>query len=339
MQLADNRNLNSQFVFNCSRMLAMFIIFMLGLIIDAASKSSCHVTSTYVPSKLEKIQRLHHISWTDDYCSFYNSQEDVRRSLTTAVLHVVNKNKNLVHVYNSDPEVLCHMRHHVNCGSLNYTFVTYIEPLYSIIRNVYAVQCPGFTASPTLMDIDYLIPADSYSLALKQTKSNILFDLGASDWAGLSQTGLQLLYRTRGIRFDRHLMWEAKSVVMSDLLAHVPADEIPSYQYFNVPATADPLDARNPLNILLNVAEVDDFVVLKLDIDNSLAELSYIDQIFASTAVSSRIDEFYWEPHFNVPALIECCWKTSANKSLSLSDVVSIFTRLRTLGIRAHGWP
>jgi hypothetical protein len=69
---------------------------------------------------------------------------------------------------------------------------------------------------------------------------------------------------------------------------------------FNIPATADPESEANPWNILRKVATPQDYVVVKLDIDNTPVEEQFIAQLQASSDLSSLIDEFYFEHHVNV---------------------------------------
>ena len=40
-----------------------------------------------------------------------------------------------------------------------------------------------------------------------------------------------------------------------------------AYQYYNIPADAEPTSPRNPLQVLKSIATHRDYVVLKLDID------------------------------------------------------------------------
>eukprot|EP00953_Heterococcus_sp_UTEX-ZZ885_P012117 6966-Heterococcus_DN1.PRE.2 len=72
------------------------------------------------------------------------------------------------------------------------------------------------------------------------------------------------------------------------------------YNRFNIPATADPESEANPWNILRKVATLQEYVVVKLDIDNTPIEEQFIAQLRASSDLSSLIDEFYFEHHVNV---------------------------------------
>jgi hypothetical protein len=69
---------------------------------------------------------------------------------------------------------------------------------------------------------------------------------------------------------------------------------------YNIPATADEKSHDNPWNFVRKVAKPEDYVVVKLDIDNTPIEEKFIAQLRASSDLHSLIDEFYFEHHVNV---------------------------------------
>jgi hypothetical protein len=69
---------------------------------------------------------------------------------------------------------------------------------------------------------------------------------------------------------------------------------------YNIPATADEKSHDNPWNFVRKVAKSEDYVVVKLDIDNTPIEEKFIAQLRASSDLHSLIDEFYFEHHVNV---------------------------------------
>lgn len=98
-----------------------------------------------------------------------------------------------------------------------------------------------------------------------------------------------------------------------------------------------PRDARNPLEILRRIATPEDFVVLKLDIDTYPVEMAFIEQILSDDGLASLVDELFFEHHVTFEPLMPD-WKKTAQPDASLEDSYEIFTRLRHMGIRAHGW-
>ena len=120
------------------------------------------------------------------------------------------------------------------------------------------------------------------------------------------------------------------------LLENVPKWLLPRYHFFNIPASTNVSDPANPLNMLRVIASREDYVVLKLDIDNTAIEMIFIDQFLASIETLSLVDEFFFEHHVNFQPM-NPYWGTG-NESMQLSDSYSIFSKLRHHGIRAHGW-
>ncbi|GFH27265.1 uncharacterized protein HaLaN_25561, partial [Haematococcus lacustris] len=197
-----------------------------------------------------------------------------------------------------------------------------IEPLYGAVRHPAAITCnregTAVTDMSLITSLKHLVLSSNPRDAAP-THQRFLFDLGASHWNDLSQSALIGLYSKRGIFFDRHLMWEAENNSGADVMKDVPRSEHHSYQYFNIPAVADINDPGNPLNIVLRITKPHDFVALKLDIDHAPTEASFIQQILDNPELSSRVDELFWEAHFNVPPLIKCCWREGADLSMGFS--------------------
>jgi hypothetical protein len=73
-----------------------------------------------------------------------------------------------------------------------------------------------------------------------------------------------------------------------------------AFNRFNIPAAPDAESNTNPWNMLRKVATPEDYVVVKLDIDNTPVEEQFIAQLRASSDLHSLIDEFYFEHHVNV---------------------------------------
>jgi len=210
-----------------------------------------------------------------------------------------------------------------------------------------------------LMDKSY------YSLPkwLNHADSRIIFvDLGASLYesgpGGENGASLRWFWDTysqlsgRKRPFDRILAWEAREYRPKELWATFPSDIIPSISYFNVPADAAPDAKMNPWRILEAVVRPEDFVVVKLDIDNQKTELALVHQLIDSPKVANLVDEFFWEHHVAGSAVacptlwqgrMGAGWSTmrfnhSLNSEEALRASYGLFTTLRQMGIRAHSW-
>jgi hypothetical protein len=85
------------------------------------------------------------------------------------------------------------------------------------------------------------------------------------------------------------------------------------------------------------IAEPDDYVIFKLDVDAYRIERPILQAILHSPDVAARVDELYFEHHVTMPEMTGY-WGASAAADEDLRTSVELFTRLRQLGIRAHSW-
>eukprot|EP00997_Jenningsia_sp_PLL12_P007037 NODE_3637_length_750_cov_66.059914_g3052_i0.p1 GENE.NODE_3637_length_750_cov_66.059914_g3052_i0~~NODE_3637_length_750_cov_66.059914_g3052_i0.p1 ORF type:complete len:149 (-),score=47.32 NODE_3637_length_750_cov_66.059914_g3052_i0:98-544(-) len=143
-------------------------------------------------------------------------------------------------------------------------------------------------------------------------------------------------YAKRGLEFDDMYGWEAAKHDPQLVWSKVPAHVKHKYRFYNVPAQSDPNSPDNPLNMLRRVARVEDFVVLKLDIDNTAVETALIMQLLESKELAGLVDELFWEHHTNQTPMTSY-WSTQ-NERVTIGESYGIFQQLRRLGIRAHSW-
>ena len=197
-----------------------------------------------------------------------------------------------------------------------------------------------------LLDKNYMI-VDRWSL-LQPSRSTIspkprvmIFDAGASMWnvglGGASQSWFHTIYAEMCLFFTDWFMWEASNIAPKEVFKLLPGYVTPGYRWFNIPLTTDLASWENPLNHLLLEAAKEDVVVVKIDFDQVLVEAKLIQQILQYPEVSELIDELYFEHHVNMEIMANV-WGPHADKSVSLSDSVKLFQRLRQVGIRAHSW-
>lgn len=215
-----------------------------------------------------------------------------------------------------------------------------MEPLVGDFRHPHAIpDCAKFftnTAPPE--DRSYLLinGMNPTSFRKQYPGKLYLFDLGTSRYS----TGLQWFtntYKTRGIVFDDIWAWEVKELTPIEYWKEVPAEYFGSLHFYNIPAIADPEDERNPLAIIRKKFKPGDFVVLKLDIDNSPLELSLVDQIQSNPYSKEMISEMMFEMHYSSPHVNH--WFGALGQGKSWKDVLQTFTALRQAGIRVHYWP
>ena len=218
-----------------------------------------------------------------------------------------------------------------------------IEPLAGALRHP-LFPCRGglrYTGNK-----NYMLPLFQHELVpVEQRVSRItrkyFFDLGASTYnsglGGASQSWFLDTYKSRGIVFDRILAWEGTNIPPENLLKDYPDEVYGKLSYFNVLAVTDPEAPGNPIRILKQIAQEEDLVVMKIDIDNSPVELEFVYQIMKDLQVVNLIDEFYFEHHVSAHPVEYAGWGQDA-KIHNISQSYELFSSLRELGIRAHSW-
>ena len=85
-------------------------------------------------------------------------------------------------------------------------------------------------------------------------------------------------------------------------------------------------EMTNPLRVIKALCAPEDFVVLKLDIDNVDLEQALLSQLLADPELQGLIDEMYYE------------WNPTEAGWSSMSQAYKMFHALRSAGMRAHGW-
>ena len=106
------------------------------------------------------------------------------------------------------------------------------------------------------------------------------------EWVSLDW--LLTRYKSRGVTFTNVLAFEFMAVNHQDWWDGVPADMFSTITFYNVGVSAEPDSKYNPWNLLRALAEPDDFVVIKLDIDTPAIENTLIDQLLADKQVRLR---------------------------------------------------
>jgi len=121
----------------------------------------------------------------------------------------------------------------------------------------------------------------------------------------------------------------------------VPPDVRTKLHFYNVPISADGGPA-DPLLAIGLAAKVEDFVVLKLDIDTYDVERAVMEEIRTNarrTNASLLIDELFFEYHFLTPAepTLMRFWP-GRTRGGSIDDAMSLMRELREKGVRTHFW-
>lgn len=308
--------------------------------------SQCSLlASSYHPSALEETWLRNADAWASKFCSHM----DEFNTATQHWLDTIKIGSRLTHAPPAvDASIFSRISKEYDCAGRRRVVDTWIEPLSHGLRHPNALCKRG----ANLTDRDYLLLPFAQDLAARPRRCRdrrcqvIFMDLGASTWTagtgGPSQSWFYESYGKHGITFDRLLLWEAKVTPPADVFGVLPKQLWHKYQYFNVPAVADGNDPSAPLNILKTVAQPDDFVVLKVDIDSPAVESKIIDTIIADPDLSGLVDELYYEYHVDFEPMNKDWFGWPEHGKITtaktLKDAYDLFLRLRMLGIRAHSW-
>lgn len=221
-----------------------------------------------------------------------------------------------------------------------------IEPLVGFLRHPEAhchrVRFPRSSPWPRLLSKAYLLPAWHTEVWPRGRASAFLFDLGASLYnkgsGGASTKWFVDEYRMRGIQFDRVYAWEATTYIDEEIYAAMPAPMVARMVYYNVPVDATVGAKHNPWRTLRAVATPRDFVLVKIDIDNSTIEEPLIEQLLADRTLAGLVDELYFEHHVLHTPMWGYGWHLKTETNQTLVHSYDLFGRLREMGIRAHSW-
>jgi hypothetical protein len=281
--------------------------------------------ASYTPSQYETYWVNNIQSLQDNVCTESNKQKH-EIDVWLQYIHDVNTGQNKLL---PDPEVFSFFTFESQkCGSLK----LFIEPLAGLTRS--PLYCMD---NSQVVSKEYLLISDSH----KNASRAFLFDMGASLFnsgsGGPSQAWFEEQYGVKkGVRWDGIYAWEAQPLDASVVWQDIPDHLKPIYHWHNVPVTAGALEEPdNPLRVIMEITKPEDFVLVKLDIDNSEIENKLVQHILANEVLSSLIDEFFFEHHVNTQPM-HMYWGNSMKETLS--DTYDIFTRLRKKGVMAHPW-
>ncbi len=143
-------------------------------------------------------------------------------------------------------------------------------------------------------------------------------------------------YAARGIHWDGIYAWEAQAHPPDNVWSGIPAHLKHVYHWYNIPVNPDPGHTDNALDYIRRVARPEDFVLLKIDIDNTPVEEALVHQLLASDELMGLVDEFYFEHHVNTEPMHRF-WATQ-DSPRTLEVTYRIFTTLRSKGVLAHAW-
>ena len=227
-------------------------------------------------------------------------------------------------------------------GQLSYTQTSgYIEPLWPPLRH--PEFC--FKGRGKMMSLEYLVhDFQSMCHRLKKTSRIVLIDMGASLFfhaGGKGRSSMPALYLMDlftkcGMPFDHIYAYEMTPTKPEQVFSQVPLEYLSAYHWINVGVSADKESHLNPLNLILNNFNEDDFIIVKLDIDTPIIELPLVQQLLENPKFHKLVDHFYFEHHVKLGELLPS-WGDRGTKG-TVQDSMELFVNLRKKGIPAHSW-
>jgi hypothetical protein len=172
------------------------------------------------------------------------------------------------------------------------------------------------------------------------------FDAGASLYTsgagGASQKWFVDEFARHGIRFGRIFGWDSQVYPPAKLWSEVPAEVKPLLAYYNIPINPSADSPDNILNYIRAFTTPEDYVDVKIDVDNTEVEMALISQILQSKQLQSLVDELFWEHHVRMSPMFYRGWfgqlQGTSLVNNTLDHSYTLFSALRKAGIRAHSW-
>lgn len=222
-----------------------------------------------------------------------------------------------------------------------------VEPLAGVLRDPRSV-CDGtplYDPQSSIQSKDFLYLApELFALARELRGAHgrvVIFDVGATTFSDTRMPGLSWLYArlvAQGLPPTDVYSWEAKPQKSGDAFFNgMPQALLNAAHFFNFRAEAG-AGIRDPLEILRSLAR-DDFVIFKLDIDNTPTEEAIVKKLLADTELLARVDVFFWEHHVDIVEMRRYWGSHGGMLRSRLNATYDYLSRLRTAGVSAHSWP
>ena len=215
----------------------------------------------------------------------------------------------------------------------------YMEPLLPTMRH--PKICYQFKRY--LLNMEYLIH-DFYSMCqqIKHDSRLIFVNMGASlDFHRQSRVQspdsyLQHLYSKFGFEFDHIYAYEITPKNAPAVYELVPDSLLASWHWINVGVDPIPGAKMNPFTMLTSKYTPNDFIVIKLDVDNHNVEVPLFYQLMEDPTLLKIVDQFYFEHHVHQKELVSN-WRGTMHGSVK--DSLQMMYELRRKGVASHYWP
>jgi len=240
------------------------------------------------------------------------------------------------------------------------TTVEYIEPLTGVARHPFAKVGCNFDEigepDVDIFDLSYLVLQDGCATG-SAPGNRLLFDLGCASWTagpaeqlkidrgegtgrGPSMPLFAKLYEDRCLDLTGIHGWEARHYDPVEWWSKVSPADKQRIHFNNKPITEDEGPDSFSYNLKLN-AVPSDFVAVKVDIDYVPVEHPIVNDIADRPELTELVDELFFEYHFWFDDL-NFGWNSQRGGKMFVNDTVddalSLMSKLRHKGVRAHWW-
>ena len=287
----------------------------------------------YVSSAWEDEWRQHILTYQEAPCTYLTSDKgaDFSETLLTCVKRI---KENDTILYKHTDDVVSYFVYRMGWTEVK----VFIEPLVGFFRHQYALCVPQGKIQVPGLDLSYMIfrgmPLTVFKSMYPGRK--YLFDLGIN-CPNRSLEWFDRFYHENGIDFDEIWGWDLQPFDPIVFWKYVPRSIYPKLHLINVPVGEDFTHDDHPFQIIKRIVQKGDYVALKIDIDSPGYEQTLADQLLTDTALSEKIGDFYYEKHFGAPDF-SYHGLPPHGSAHTMDSVMTFFTALRKLGIRAHYW-
>jgi hypothetical protein len=303
-------------------------------------------------------------------CSKLKEKDEISKSIRS-LEYIIDLQKRIYNKYSTSgdyDELFSKMFYRFEClksSGQEIIVSQYIEPLIGLLRDPLTICLYENESIPLNLQLHrenalqskrffLLGPSAPYQHFRPSTKSippwlyqpnkqKILFDIGCSLFKGtdndssssplMGSRWFYQYFQLNSLSFDRIIAFDRAPYPSSTFWNQIPDDLMGLFTFINVPV--DTRGKFNPWNILKSIANVNDYVIIKLDIDTSHLENQLVQQIINDQKIYSLIDEMFFEMHVNIKEM-QPYWLSPPGE---LKDTYILFHKLRQLGIRMHSWP
>lgn len=219
--------------------------------------------------------------------------------------------------------------HIFHCNESSRPRKVYLEPLAAALRTPKFHCGDGYIFDPWFLVFPFAVHIPH--------KNVYLFDFGSGYYNDDMKFFVEN-FEAKGWHFTKLFAWEVQTMEQKEWWSRVPDNIKPRLQFFNTAISSDRTNPMNPVRFIKGIARPEDYVIIKLDVDNTPLEVSIILHILETPEL---VDEIFWENHVSHSPIQWHGWGDLSHQqgpASTMEKSYQMFTKLREVGIRAHSW-